>query len=204
MEERIAHAETEPTYLMAPVRVEATYKIVNMNSHLFESLIHQVLDAVQMQLTVTNNQGEVFHPQEWFVVPLPVIETIILKILDGSITRYTYNPEMQCLEQVIEKRESTFDVSGLKVLTLIIKKIYFDEIISGTKTIEYRELKQTTQKKYTYVDEADGKRYLRWYDLLCLYVGYGKDRESALVEVTDITYHNGTVEYHLGRVLEHL
>ena len=204
VEERIANAEKEPTYLMAPVRVEATYSILNMNSHTFEALIHQVLDAAQMQITVTDERGVDFHPKEWFVVPLPVIETIMLKIMNGSITHYTYNPEMQCLERMIEKRESTFDVSGCKVLTLIIKKCYFDEIISGTKTIEYRELKQTTLKKYTYIDETDGKRYLRWYDMLRLYVGYGKDRESALVEVTDITYSNGTVEYHLGRVLEHV
>ena len=90
------------------------------------------------------------------------------------------------------------------MLTLNIKKVYFDEIISGTKKIEYRELKQTTLNKYTYVDEADGKRYLRRYDALRLFVGYNKDRESALVQVTDITYNEGIVEFHLGMILESL
>lgn len=110
---------------------------------------------------------------------------------------------MQCLEKVVKKAESTLDVSGFKVLTLIIKQIYFDEIMSGEKTVEYRELKQTTLNKYTYMDESDGKRYLRGYDMLRLYVGYGKNRESAIVEVVDTTYHEGMVEYHLGKVLEH-
>lgn len=204
VEERIANAEKEPTYLMAPVKVEAQYKIANMNSHGFETLLHQVLDAVQMRFTVYDEKGVECHPKEWFVVPIDVVDTIIMKILDGSITRYTYNPEMQCLEKVIRKAESTFDVSGFKVLTLIIKKIYFDEIMSGEKTIEYRQLKQTTLNKYTYVDESDGKRYLKRYDLLHLYVGYGKNRESAIVEVTDTTYNEGIVEYHLGKVLEHV
>ena len=100
------------------------------------------------------------------------------------------------------KAKSTFDTTGMKVLTLNIKKIYFDEIMSGAKKTEYRELKQTTLNKYTYLDETDGKRYLRRYDALRLFVGYNKDRESALVQVTDTTYNEGIVEYHLGLILE--
>lgn len=92
----------------------------------------------------------------------------------------------------------------MNILTLNIKKVYFDEIINGTKKIEYREIKQSTINKYTYLDESDGKRYLRRYDALKLYVGYHKDRESALIQVVDTTYSNGVVEYHLGVILEHL
>ena len=102
---------------------------MNMNSHVFETLVHQVLDAVQLQLTVTDNDGNVHHPQEWYVVPLPVVNTIIEKIVNGSITKYTYNPALQCLEKRIVKAESTFNTTGMKVLSLIIKKCYFDDII---------------------------------------------------------------------------
>ena len=204
VEERIVNASNDPTYLMAPVKIEATYRIVNLNSHKFETLIHQVLDAVQMNFTVYDQDGKEHHPKEWFVAPLQVIDTIIFKIFDGTITKYTYNPAMKCLEKVINKAESTFNTSGFKVLTLRIKKGYFDEIMSGEKDIEYRELKQTTLNKYTYLDENDGKRYLKWYDMLRLYVGYQKDAESAIVEVKDITYKEGIVEYHLGKILEHV
>ena len=124
--------------------------------------------------------------------------------MDGTIVGYTYNPQMECLEKRIVKAKSTFDTSGMKVLTLNIEKKYFDEIMRGEKKIEYRKLKQTTLNRYTYIDEADGKRYLRRYDALRLFVGYHKDRESALVQVTDITYNEGFVEYHLGMILEHL
>ena len=202
VEQRIANAEHDPTYLMAPVKIVATYKVVNMNSQMFEDLIHQLLMSVQFQVYVYDEQGVEHQPQEWFVVPLPVVDVIIQKIMDGSIVGYTYNPQLECLEKRVVKAKSTFDTSGMKVLTLNIKKTYFDEIISGTKTIEYRELKQTTLNKYTYLDESDGKRYLRRYDALRLFVGYHKDRESALVQVTDITYNEGIVEYHLGMVLE--
>lgn len=202
VEQRIANAEKDPTYLMAPVKIVAAYKVVNMNSQMFEDLIHQLLMSVQFQVYVYDEQGIEHQPQEWFVVPLPVVDVIIQKIMDGTIVGYTYNPQLECLEKRVVKAKSTFDTTGMKVLTLNIKKIYFDEIISGMKKIEYRELKQTTLNKYTYLDESDGKRYLRRYDALRLFVGYHKDRESALVQITDITYNEGIVEYHLGMVLE--
>lgn len=202
VEERIANAEDEPTYLMAPVKVEATYKVVNMNSQKFEDLVHQILMAVQFQVTVYDENGNEHQPQEWFVVPLPIVDVIIQKIMDGSIVNYTYNPLKECLEKRIVKAKSTFDTTGMKILTLNIKKEYFDEIMSGEKKVEYRTLKQTTLNKYTYLDEDDGKRYLRRYDALRLFVGYHKDRDSALVQVTDTVYNEGIVEYHLGMILE--
>ncbi len=202
VEQRVANAENDPTYLMAPAKIVATYKVVNLNSQKFEDLVHQLLKHVQFQVTVFDEKGIEHQPQEWFIVPLPVVDVIIKKIMDGTIVGYTYNPQMECLEKRIVKAKSTFDTIGMKVLTLNIKKIYFDEIMSGTKKIEYRELKQTTLNKYTYIDEADGKRYLRRYDALRLFVGYHKDRESALVQVTDITCNEGVVEYHLGMILE--
>lgn len=204
VEERVANAAHEPTYLMAPVEIVASYKVVNVHSQKFEELIHQILKAVQFHVTVVDDEGIVHEPKEWFVVPLSVVNTIIEKIIDGSIVGCTYNPDLQCLEKKVVKKESTFNTKGMNILTLNIKKVYFDEIINGTKKIEYREIKQTTINKYTYVDESDGKRYLRRYDALQLYVGYHKDRESALVQVVDTTYSNGVVEYHLGVILEHL
>lgn len=204
VEDRIANAEKEPTYLMAPVKIVASYKVVNMNSQKFEDLVHQLLKPVQFHVSVFDNEGIEHEPQEWFVVPLPVVDVIIQKIMDGSIVGYTYNPQIECLEKRVVKNKSTFNTSGLKVLTLNIKKVFFDEIIKGEKKIEYRELKQTTLNKYTYLDESDGKRYLRRYDALHLFVGYNKDRESALVQVKDITYNDGVVEYHLGMILERI
>lgn len=203
VEERVANAAHEPTYLMAPVSIVATYKVVNLNSQKFEDLIHQILRAVQFHVAVVDDKGISHEPQEWFVVPLDVINVIIEKVIDGSITGYTYNPEMQCLEKRIVKKESTFNTKDMRVLSLNIKKQYFDEIIHGTKKVEYRELKQSTLNKYTYIDEADGKRYLRRYDALWLFVGYHKDCESALVQVVDTKYADGIVEYYLGTILEH-
>lgn len=202
VEERIANAEHEPTYLMAPVEIVSSYKIVNMHSQKFEALVHQVLQEVNFRFQVADDKGELHEATEWYVVPLDIIDSIIQKIMNGTIVYFSYNKEQQCLEQRVERKLSSLDLSGLKVLTLIIEKKYFEAIVEGTKTEEYRELKQSTLNKYTYIDEADGKRYLRRYDVLRLYVGYHSDRDSAVVQVLDTTYHSGIVTFHLGKVLE--
>ena len=90
----------------------------------------------------------------------------------------------------------------MKVLTLRIKQVYLDEIVAGTKRIEYRELKQTTLNRYTYIDPADGKRYLRRFDALRLIVGYHQEGDRVLVRVVDTQFADGFVAYHLGEMLE--
>lgn len=144
------------------------------------------------------------EPKEWFIVPLNVIETIVRRIQNGTIVDYAYNAEIQCLQKVVKKHVSTYDVTGLKVLTLNIKKVFFEEIMKGEKTEEYRELKQTTINRFTYIDESDGKRHLKWYDVIRFYVGYHRDRESALVQIKDINYDkdSNAVIFSIGNILE--
>lgn len=204
VEVRTANATHEPTYLMAPIQIIEYFDMYNMNSQKFENLIHQVLDCVRFHIKVYDDKGEMHEPREWFVTPLNVIETIIRRIQNGTIVDYTYNAEIQCLQKEVRKQISTFDTTGLKVLTLNIKKEYFDDIMKGDKDEEYRELKQTTMNKYTYIEESDGKRHLKWYDVIRFYVGYHRDRESALVQITDIKYDQKShiVIYCLGNILE--
>lgn len=79
----------------------------------------------------------------------------------------------------------------MEILTLIIKQKFFDEILSGKKTQEFREIRPTTQKKYCQLDadgycvEKDGVLQPKHYDAIQFFVGYNKDRASALVEVKD-------------------
>ncbi|MDO4202241.1 MAG: GIY-YIG nuclease family protein [Bacteroidales bacterium] len=100
VEDRVANAEHEPTYLMAPVKIVATYKVVNLNSQKFEDMLHTILKNVQFHVTVTDDNGISHEPKEWFVVPLSVVDAIIARIMDGSIINYTYNTTLQCLEKL--------------------------------------------------------------------------------------------------------
>lgn len=78
----------------------------------------------------------------------------------------------------------------MKTLTLIVKQCFFDEIIKGTKKQEFREVKPTTIKRLLQLDkdgyeveDENGNAIPIQYDALQLYVGYAKNRASALVEV---------------------
>lgn len=80
----------------------------------------------------------------------------------------------------------------MKTLNLIIKQVYFDQIINGTKTQEFREVKPTTIKKLLQLDEdgyeledEKGNAIPIHYDAIQFYVGYNKNRDSVLVEVKD-------------------
>lgn len=202
VEERIANAANEPTYLRAPVEIVASYKVVNLHSQRFEDMIHQMLKPVQFHLTVFDHNGVEHHPKEWFVVPLNVVDAIIEKIMDGSIVDYTYNAQMGCLEKVVTRKIPTFRTTGMKVLTLCVRKALFESYTRGLETIHRIALKQSNVGKYTYIDESDGKRYLRRYDAIRFFEGYTKEERNALIEVTDIVYADGFVEFHLGAVLE--
>ncbi len=215
VEERIRNCEHEPTYLMDKVKIIASYKTLNMNVHRFEELIHQFFDHTRFYVKVRNDEGKIFEPQEWFIVPMPIIEETIRRIGDGSILNYMYNRQMQMLEmkpqeeidQLVANRINTpkYDKTNMKILTLSIKQIFFDAILSGEKNVEYRELKPTRMSLYTEVDKSTGKRYIRRYDALRLSAGYNKDRDILLVEVKDTVYkkEENMIEYHLGKILEY-
>ena len=201
VESRIANAEHEPTYLMAPVEIVCTYKIVNMNSQKFEDLLHKVLREVNFRFRVADDKGEMHEATEWYVVPLEIVDSIVQKIMNGTIVCFAYNKDMQCLEQCGGREPLSERLQGLTILPLTVKRAAFDAILAGEKTEEYRELKERTMNKYTYIDPADGRRYLRRYDALRLSVGRNADSDSVVVEVKDIVYNSGVVTFKLGKLL---
>lgn len=92
-------------------------------------------------------------------------------------------------------------LGGLPPLYLIIEKQPFDEIMAGTKKEEYRFISEGNVNRLTYRHE--GRRYLKPFDRIRLCVGYHKNREEAVVEVTGIETDGAMVTYRLGRILTH-
>lgn len=89
---RIATAENDSTYLLAGVDVIAEYKLHNINRSRLENIFHRLFAAAQLDLTITDRFGNPVKPREWFLVPLQVIDEAVQRIIDGSITSYTYDP----------------------------------------------------------------------------------------------------------------
>jgi hypothetical protein len=91
VEMRIKNAEKEPTYLMAPVHIEAEYKTFNMNTQKFEQLLHNFFGDSCLNIDIFDEKGRRHMPQEWFIAPLNVIDQAINMIITGEIIKYRYD-----------------------------------------------------------------------------------------------------------------
>ena len=98
---RIANARTDPTFLMADVETVATYELFNVNRTRLENVIHRVFGKARLDIEIADRFGQPVIPQEWFLVPLFVINEAIERIKDGTITGYAYDPATASLARSI-------------------------------------------------------------------------------------------------------
>jgi hypothetical protein len=94
---RLANAKLDPTFLMADVEVVATYELFNINRTRLENLIHRIFGAARLDIEIKDRFGQPVVPREWFLVPLFVVDEVIGKIRDGTITGYVYDPKTASL-----------------------------------------------------------------------------------------------------------
>jgi hypothetical protein len=97
VEDRIKNAEQDPTYLMAPVAIVATYRCFNMNPQRFERLVHRFFSESCLDVEITDKSGNKYTPKEWFVAPIVVIEKVIELIISGEIVNYVYSKADQSI-----------------------------------------------------------------------------------------------------------
>jgi hypothetical protein len=97
VENRIKNAEKEPTYLMAPVQIEAEYKTFNMNTQKFEQLLHNFFGASCLNIDIYDEKLRRHMPQEWFIAPLNVIDQAIEMIITEEIIHYKYDQELEVI-----------------------------------------------------------------------------------------------------------
>jgi hypothetical protein len=97
VEARIANAALDATYLLADVEIVATYKLFNINRYKLENLLHRVLAAARLDVTIEDRFGHPVQPKEWYLVPLAVIDEVVDRIKNGTIADYTYEPKEAAL-----------------------------------------------------------------------------------------------------------
>ena len=90
---RIANAKKDPTYLLADVEIVATFKLSNINRKGLEALLHKFFGSARLDLELKDRFGGQVEPREWFLVPLPVIEEAIQKLIEGTIGNFRYDSE---------------------------------------------------------------------------------------------------------------
>ncbi len=96
-EKRVSNARKETTYLFAAVELVAVYRLANINCKAFESLLHKFLARARIDVALADRFGGKVQPREWFLVPLPVIEEVVERIKDGSISDYMFDVETATL-----------------------------------------------------------------------------------------------------------
>lgn len=92
VETRIAHAALDATYLLAEVEIVATWKLAGINRTRLEALFHRIFAPAQLDLTIQDRFGHPVRPREWFLVPFHIIDEVVKRILDGSISDVIYDP----------------------------------------------------------------------------------------------------------------
>ena len=74
VQNRVANASKEATFLLADVEVVATYELYNINRSKLEGLLHRIFDSARVEMEIKDRFGIPVKPEEWFLVPLFVIQ----------------------------------------------------------------------------------------------------------------------------------
>jgi hypothetical protein len=95
---RVADARNDPTFLLAPVEVVATYDLVNLSWRKVEQLLHRFFDAARPRdLWITDRFGRKVYPREWFYVLPEHVSRAVQAIRDGDLHELEYDPESQTI-----------------------------------------------------------------------------------------------------------
>jgi len=95
---RVADARNDPTFLLAPVDVVATYELRNLSRRKVEDLLHRFFDAARPRdLWITDRFGKRIYPREWFYVLPEHISQAVAAIRSGTLHTLRYDPEAQKL-----------------------------------------------------------------------------------------------------------
>jgi len=166
------------------------------------------LKAFLKKFIGTSDEGVNIVPMQAEAVPYPI---------DGEDDKMTLAAESDERNDEPLNTTTMETPNKNNSLYLPIKQVYFDQIMAGTKKEEYREISPNTYKKYLACDEGGMPFFddeiitpeeMEWYGeewlmackngkfpyyfkksikFLNLAVGYNKVRDTATVEVTDIT-----------------
>lgn len=98
VKKRVANAKNDPSFLMAEVEVVATYKLANINRIKLEGVLHKFFDSARLEVEIKDRFGKPVKAREWFLVPLFIIDEVVDKIKDGSISEYYYDSSSASLK----------------------------------------------------------------------------------------------------------
>lgn len=100
VQRRLADARNDPTFLLAPVELVATYDLINLNWRKVEQLLHTFFAAARPSgLWITDRFGKKVYPREWFFVLPEHVSQAVQAIKDGTLHDLEYDPESQTIRR---------------------------------------------------------------------------------------------------------
>ena len=100
---RVADARNDPTFLLAPVEIVATYELKNLSRRKVENLLHRFFASARpAELFVTDRFGKKVFPKEWFYVLPDHVAQAAKLIGDGTLHEYRYDVVRQKIERKVE------------------------------------------------------------------------------------------------------
>jgi hypothetical protein len=97
---RVADARNDPTFLLAPVEIVATFELANLPRDKVEHLLHRFFEIARpAELFILDRFGKKVHPKEWFYV-LPEHVSQAAKLLQKQeLHLFKYNVKAQVIER---------------------------------------------------------------------------------------------------------
>ena len=91
VDRRIVGAETQPTYLCAPVEVVAEFRLHGLDPFKVEKLLHRFFSDAQLDITLRDRWGNPYQPREWFILSPSVVKEAIEAISAGTLPSLRYD-----------------------------------------------------------------------------------------------------------------
>jgi len=98
VEARTAGAQKQTTFLNAPVEVVAEYEVPSGVEKRIENLLHRLFSGARLDVWFEQSGMNVAEANEWFAVPLKVIDDAIGLIETEAIKDYEYDAETQVMK----------------------------------------------------------------------------------------------------------
>lgn len=96
VQRRVADARNDPTFLLAPVEIIATYSLKNLPRRRVEQLLHRFFAAARpAELHVMDRFGRKVHPKEWFYVLPDHVGQAAQLIGEGTLHQFYYDAQKQ-------------------------------------------------------------------------------------------------------------
>ncbi len=85
------------------MKIVATYELFNINRLKLEKMIQKFFEPAQLEIEIKDRFGKPVKPREWFLVPLKVIDEVVARIEDHTITDYRYDASIAAIVRVSQQ-----------------------------------------------------------------------------------------------------